>query len=173
MSTTETTASPRTPLWASPGLVVAILFSLLALMIAIGVVVTNRAGNPIENVTIADLRADPSGYDMRTITLIGQSEGVRQLPVLDQYALYTFRDETGEMWVLSQHGAPPDRSTPIGTQVELTAIFHSRITLDEQIRVLVEAQFGSLAGSLVGSMLPGIGVNAVFLEHERYEVVVE
>jgi hypothetical protein len=169
MSTTETTASERTPLWASPGLVVAILFSLLALMIAIGVVVTNRADDPIENVTIADLRANPDRYDSRTVTLTGTAEDVRQLPVLDQYALYTFRDETGSMWALSQKGVPPGD----GETVELTAVYHSRITLDEQLRKLIEAQFGSLAGSIVGGVLPGIGINAVFLEHESYSVTAE
>lgn len=173
MNTSQPSSIERTPLWASPGLIVVALFSLLAIMIAIGVIATNRTTNPIETVTIADLRADPDRYDLRTVTIRGNATSVRQLPVLDQYALYTFYDDTGEMWVLSQRGVPPGGSMQMGTQVELTAVFHSRITLDEQIETLVEAQLGSLAASVIGSILPGVGVNAVFLEHESYEIVGE
>jgi hypothetical protein len=158
--------SERTPLWASPGLIVAVLFSLLVLMIAIGVVVTNRGGSPLNSVTIAELRAHPDRYDGRTVILNGLVEDVRQLPVLDQYALYTFRDDSGSMWTLTQRGVPPRD----GETVQLTAVYHSRITLDEQIQSLIEAQFGSLAGSLAGSMLPGLAINAVFLEHMEYQL---
>ncbi len=55
--------------------------------------------------------------------------------------------------------------------MQLTAVYHSQITLDEQIQTLVEQQFGSLAGSVVGRILPSLAVNAVFLEHTGYEVV--
>ena len=167
MSEQSPPAESRKPLWASPGLIVGVLFSLLILTIAIGVVVTNRGGTPVRTVTIADLRAQPERNDNQTVKLTGTAEDIRQLPVLDQYALYTFRDETGSMWVLSQRGAPPRD----GEQVQLTAVFNSRITLDEQIQALVEAQFGSLAGSIAGSILPGLAVNAVFLEHLEHEIL--
>ena len=167
MSANDTVANERTPLWASPGTVVAVLFGLLVLLIAIGIVVTNRGGSPVGSVTVADLRAQPDQYDGQTVVLTGTVDDVRQLPVLDQYALYTFRDETGSMWALTQKGVPPRD----GEMVELTAVYHSRVTLDEQIQTLVEEQFGSLAGSIAGGILPGFAVNAVFLEHEEYEVV--
>jgi len=168
MSEQRAPSESRNPLWASPGLIVGVLFSLLILTIAIGVVLTNRGGTPLRTITIAELRAQPERNDSQTVILTGTAEDIRQLPVLDQYALYTFRDETGTMWVLSQRGAPPRD----GEQVHLTAVFNSRITLDEQIQALIEAQFGSLAGSIAGSILPGLAINAVFLEHLEYEVMV-
>lgn len=167
MNANETAASERTPVWASPGAVVAALFGLLAVLIAIGIVVTNRGGSPLEGVTIADLRAQPDRYDGQTVVLTGVADDVRQLPVLDQYALYTFRDETGSIWSLTQRGVPPRD----GETVQLTAIYHSRVTLDEQIQMLVEEQFGSLAGSVVGGILPSLSINTVFLEHVEYEMV--
>lgn len=169
MSSAGSTTDQRTPLWASPGLIVGALFSVLVLLIAIGVIVTNRGGTPLTTITIAELRAQPDRYDNQTVILTGTAEDVRQLPVLDQYALYTFRDETGSMWTLSQRGAPPRD----GQQVQLTGVFNSRVTLDQQIQSLIENQFGSLAGSIAGSILPGLAVNAVFIEHLEYEVVGE
>lgn len=166
MSVNEAAASERAPLWASPGAIVAALFGLLVLLIAIGIVVTNRGGSPAQDVTIADLRAQPDRYDGRTVVLTGTVADVRQLPVLDQYALYTFRDETGSMWSLTQRGVPPRD----GEMVQLTAVYHSRVTLDEQIQMLVEERFGSLVGSVAGGLLPGLSVNAVFLEHLEYEM---
>lgn len=167
MSTETSTAQPRSPLWASPGLIVGVLFALLILLIAIGVIVTNMGGSDgLQTVTIADLRGQPDEYDNQTVLLTGTAEDVRQLPVLDQYALYTFRDDTGLMWALSQRGAPPRD----GERVHLTAVFHSELTLDEQIRLLVEEQFGSLAGSIAGSILPDLGVSAVFLEHQSFDL---
>lgn len=168
MSTETATTQPRTPLWASPGLIVGVLFGLLILLVAIGVIVTNMGGGgELQTVTISDLRAQPAEYDNQTVLLMGTAEDVRQLPILDQYALYTFRDDTGSMWALSQRGAPPRD----GETVHLTAVFHSRLTLDEQIRLLVEEQFGSLAGSIAGGILPDLGVSAVFLEHQGYDLV--
>lgn len=167
MNTNDTVANERTPVWASPGTVVAILFGLLVLLIAIGIVVTNRGGSLAGSVTVADLRAQPDRYDGQTVVLTGTVDDVRQLPVLDQYALYTFRDETGSMWALTQHGVPPRENET----VQLTAVYHSRVKLDEQLRTVIEEQFGSLAGSVAGGLLPGFAVNAVFLEHEEYKVV--
>jgi hypothetical protein len=169
MSSTGSISEQRTPLWASPGLIVGALFSLLVLLIAIGVVVTNRGGTPISTITIAELRASPERYDNQTVILTGTAEDVRQLPILDQYALYTFRDETGSMWTLSQRGSPPRD----GEEVRLTGVFNSRITLDQQIQSLIENQFGSLAGQLAGSILPGLAINAVFIEHLEYELVAD
>lgn len=169
MSSTDTQDSNRTPLWASPGLIVGVLFSLLVLLVAIGVVLTNRGGTPVQEITIADLRAQPERYDSQTVVLTGVAEDVRQIPVLDQYALYTFRDDSGSMWSLSQHGAPPGD----GETFRLTGVFHSRVTLDEQVQTLIEEQFGSLAGSIAGSVLPDLGINAVFIEHLEYETLAE
>ncbi len=101
MNANQTVADERAPLWASPGMVVAGLFGLLVVLIAVGIVVTNRGGAPTQDVTIADLRAQPDRYDGQTVVLTGTVDDVRQLPVLDQYALYTFRDETGSMWSLT------------------------------------------------------------------------
>ena len=167
MSSSDVTANERTPLWASPGLIVAGLFSLLVVLIAVGVVITNRGSASAETVTIADLRARPDHFDGKSVVLTGTVHDVRQLPVLDQYALYTFRDETGSMWTLSQRGVPPRE----GETVRLTSVYHSRITLDEQIRSIVEEQFGSLAGAIASGALPNLAINAVFLEHQEYEVV--
>ena len=169
MNVNETVANKRTPLWASPGTVVAVLFGLLVVLIAIGIVVTNRGGSPVTSVRIADLRAQTDRYDGQTVVLTGSVDDVRQLPVLDQYALYTFRDETGSMWALTQKGVPPRD----GEMVELTAVYHSRVTLDEQIQTLVEEQFGSLAGSIAGGILPSLAINAVFLEHHSFMLAEE
>ena len=149
--------------WALAG------FGLLALVVAIGIVVTNRGSSPVGNVTIADLRSDPDHYDNRSVILTGTVDDVRQLPMLDQYALYTFRDDTGSMWALTQKGIPPRD----GESVELTAVYHSRVKLDDQIKAIVEQQIGSLAGSIVGGLLPGVALNVVFLEHESYTMVEE
>ncbi len=165
MNEADITTDHRTPLWASPGLIVAVIFSVLVVLIAIGVLITNRGGDVAGEVTIAELRAQPLRFDGQTVILTGTAEQVRQLPVLDQYALYTFRDESGSMWALTQHGAPPDD----GSEVRLTAVYHSRITLDEEIKRIVEGQLGSLAGSVVSSILPSVAVNAVFLEHLEYQ----
>lgn len=167
MNEMDLTNEDRTPLWASPGLVVAVIFSVLIVLIAIGVLVTNRGSDPAGEVTVAELRAQPLNFDGQTIILTGTAEEIRQLPVLDQYALYTFRDDSGSMWTLSQHGAPPDD----GGTIRLTAVYHSRITLDEEIERIVEAQFGSLAATVVSSILPSVAVNAVFLEHLEYQPV--
>lgn len=164
MNETGMTTEERTPLWASPGLIVGVIFSVLILLIAIGVLVTNRGETPVGEITIAELRAQPQRFDGQTVILTGTPEQIRQLPVLDQYALYTFRDDSGSMWALSQHGAPPDD----GNSIRLTAVYHSRVTLDEEITRIVEAQFGSLAGTVISSILPSFAINAVFLEHLEY-----
>ncbi len=165
MDETGMTTEDRTPLWASPGLVVGVIFSVLIILIAIGVLITNRGEEPAGEMTVAELRAQPQQHDGRTVILTGTAEQIRQLPVLDQYALYTFRDDSGSMWALSQHGAPPDD----GSIIQLTAVYHSRVTLDEEIKRIVEAQFGSLAGTVISSILPSFALNAVFLEHLEYE----
>lgn len=154
----------------TPGRVVAVLGVLLLVAIAAGIIVNRPDGGPtVETVTIAELRAAPNTYDNQTVLVEGVVDDVRELPYLSQYALYTLRDDTGTIAVLTQHGAPP--GDPPGQIFQLEAIYHSRVTLDDELRRIVEDQLGSIAGEIVVRLLPGVPVNVVFLEHQRYEPV--
>ncbi|HMM40883.1 MAG TPA: hypothetical protein PKA95_03195 [Thermomicrobiales bacterium] len=140
--TARSAETDRGPLPFGPGLVVLLLGLLLAGVIAAGAWLNSREGTLGEPVvTIAAFRADPSRYDNQVVSIDGQAEDVRELPFLSQYALYTLRDETGSMRVLTQHGVPP-----AGAPTRL-----------------------GVAGELV-RLIPGIPLNVVFLEQERYEV---
>jgi hypothetical protein len=72
------------------------------------------------------------------------------------------------MLTLTRNGAPPDGNAE---QVELQAVYHSKVTLDDELEDIVEDQLGPLAGSLVSLLLPGVPLDVVFLEHEKYEFV--
>lgn len=151
-----------------PGLIVPALGVLLVGAIVTGIIISrNPAGESASQVTVAQLRADPDRYDNRSVALRGRVEEVRQLPYLDQYAIYTFRDETGSMLVLTRKGVPSDE---IRDDVRVDAVYHARVTLDDELKTIVEDQLGPLAGQLVSLLLPGIPLNVVFLEHERYEL---
>ncbi len=150
-----------------PGAVVLVLGLLLIAVIIIGVIANASTKPGVSTVTIAQLRSDPDGWDNRRVTLLGSTEGTRELPVLSQYAIYTFRDETGTMLVLTQKGAPPDEANE---RITLEAVYHSKVTLDDELKEIVSDQLGPLAGAAVGTLLPGIPLNVVFLEHERYDV---
>ena len=161
------TESDRRRFRVSPAALVLISFVLLVVVIAIGVAVSARSGDDVpDTLTIAQLQADPDRYDDRTVVLVGRAEDVRALPYISQYALYTFRDETGTIRVLSQKGTPPDD----GQGVKLTGVYHARATLDKELRRLVEEEFGPLAGSIVELLLPGVSLNVVFMEHEKYAI---
>lgn len=151
-------------------LIVVFAFGLLAIVIAAGVIINRSGEGGPQAVTIAELRADPDGYDGKRVELLGSVERRYTLPVLDEYGLYEFRDETGTMWVLTDKGVPPEG----GEQVRLTATFNGAVKLDEQVERLVKEQFGdtigSLAGSVLKNVLPGIPLNVFYLNHERYEV---
>jgi hypothetical protein len=148
----------------APGAIVALLGLVLVGLIAVGVM-ANRSSEPgVEAVTIADLRADPEGWDNRRVTLAGTVEGVRELPLLNQYAIYTFRDDTGTMLALTSNGAPPDD----GVQVELEAVFHSKVRLDDELKEIVSDQLGPLAGAAASTLVPGIPLNVVYLGHDSY-----
>jgi hypothetical protein len=151
-----------------PGIIALVLGLLLIGLIVIGVVVNADSEPGVTSVTIAELRADPDGWDNRHVILTGSAESVRELPILSQYAIYTFRDETGTMLVLTQKGAPPDSND---APITLEAVYHSKVTLDDELKQIVSDQFGPLAGAAVGTLLPGIPLNVVYLEHERYDVV--
>lgn len=151
-----------------PGMVVLGLGLLLVAIIIIGVVTSASTEPGIERVTIADLRADPDGWDNRRVTLEGSVEGVRELPLLSQYAIYTFRDETGSMWALTRNGAPPDGEDQRFT---IEAVFHSKARLDDELKDIVSDQLGPLAGAAVGTLLPGVPLDVVYLSHEQYEAL--
>jgi hypothetical protein len=152
-----------------PGAIVLGLGLLFLLAIVVGVVVSNRGeGETIRNVTIAELRADTDHWDNRVVELTGRAEDIRELPYLSQYALYTFRDDTGSIYVLTQQGAPPGSS---GGALRVRGIFHARVTLDDELKRIVEDQLGPLAGAVVNLLLPGVPLNVVFLEHQSYEVL--
>jgi hypothetical protein len=169
--TATTNDSLARRLSSSPGVVVLVLGVLLVAMIVIGVLVTSRgAGEQAgEAVTVADLRADPGRYDNQEVTLEGGVEGIRELPYLSQYAIYTVRDTTGTILVLTQSGAPPDTGE---ARYRVTGRFHSKVTLDDELKQIVQDKLGTVAGSLVGALLPGVPLHVVFLEHQRYEPVV-
>src|SRR5690606_26350648 len=62
----------RPPSWLSPGIVVAAAFLLLIVVIIIGIVITRSSGERVrDDLTIAQLRADPEGYDGVTVELTG------------------------------------------------------------------------------------------------------
>jgi hypothetical protein len=150
-----------------PIIVVLVLGVLLVAVVAIGVALSRESGPDVSSVTIADLRANPDGYDNRLVEITGSADGVRKLPYLDQYALYTFRDDSGSILVLSRNGAPPHDGAQ---RIRLRAVYHSRVTLDDELKAIVEDQLGPLAGTVVGALLPGVPLDVVFLEHESYEV---
>lgn len=157
----------RPPSWLSPGIVVAAAFLLLIVVIIIGIVITRSGGERVrDDLTIAQLRADPEGYDGVTIELTGVVTRRYTIPFLDQYGLYEFDDGTGSLFVLSDKGVPPDD----GEQVRLTAVFNGAVELDDQIRNLVEDQFGSAAGFVVDRVLPGIPLNVAYLTHQRFDL---
>lgn len=151
-----------------PGAVVLVLGLLLAALILYGVL-SNASGEPgVEAVTIADLRADPDGWDNRRVTLVGSAESVRELPILSQYAIYTFRDETGSMLALTRNGAPPDGDNQ---RVTIEAVFHSKVRLDDELKEIISDQLGPLAGAAVSALLPGVPLDVVYLGHDSYEVI--
>lgn len=151
----------------APGLVVLVLGLILVSLIVVGVL-ANRSSEPgISDVTIADLLADPDGWDNRRVTLVGSAENVRELPLLNQYALYTFRDDTGTIWALTRNGAPPADAD----RVEVEAVFHSKVRLDDELNEIVSDQLGPLAGAAVGALLPGIPLDVVYLGHDSYTVL--
>lgn len=151
-----------------PGLVVLFLGILLVGAIVIGILVARDSDDASsDDVTVAELRADPDRYDNQSVSLRGRVEEVRQLPYLDQYAIYTFRDVTGSMLALTRKGVPPDDAR---ANVRLMATYHSRVTLDDELKSIVDDQLGPLAGQVISLLLPGVPLNVVFLEHERYEL---
>jgi hypothetical protein len=167
--------TPSTPLdeapqrrrWTRPsaGVVAIAARVLLLLAIAVGVYTSPGSGHASVGgaVTIAQLLADPERYDERDVTLTGAAEDVRSVPYLSQYALYTFRDKTGALRVLSQRGTPPE-----GQPVQLIGTYHAKAKLDEALRRVVEERFGSLAGTVVDAVVPNVGLHVVFMEHLKY-----
>jgi hypothetical protein len=155
----------RRPIWQRPGLYALVALAVLAALVVAGILTNRSDDGSIQPVTIAELRGHPDRYDKQTVVLRGTVEEVMALPVLEQYALYTFRDETGSMRVLTQRGTPPGD----GEQIELTAVYYSSLTLDEQLRQIIDEQFGSLAGGIVDEVLPSLSLNVVFLDHQHYQ----
>lgn len=162
------TRERRLPPWLTPGLIVAAAFGLLIIVVIIGIFVSQRGGEQVQDdLSIAQLRADPEGHNGAQVELVGTISNRYTIPFLDQYGLYELDDGSGSMFVLSDKGAPPDDGNP----VRVTAIFNGAVELDDQIRQLVEDQFGSAAGFVVDQILPGIPLNVAFLTHQRYESV--
>lgn len=155
----------RTPFWRSPLVWVTASFGLLLILIVAGVLLYNRGSVAPSGVTVADLRADPGAFDGTTVELVGVAEDVRTLPILDQYGIYTIRDDSGSLLVLSRHGTPP-----AGEPVRITGVYHSDLRLDERLEELIADQLGPLAGALASTLVPGIPLNVVFIEHEQYEL---
>ncbi len=164
----EPAEEERRRFWMRPGAVVIVLGLLLVGIIAIGVFANASSEPGVEAVTIADLRADPDGWDNRRVTLVGSVESVRELPILSQYAIYTVRDETGSMLALTRNGAPPDVEDQ---RLQIEAVFHSKVRLDDELNDIVADQFGPLAGAAVSALLPGVPLDVVYLGHDSYEVV--
>lgn len=155
------------PNWLSPGFLVAAAFLALIVLIIIGIVVSRSGSERVRtDLTIAELRSDPDGYDGLTVELTGVVTRRYTIPLLDQYGLYEFDDGTASMFVLSDKGVPPEDNQ----QVRLTAVFNGAVELDDQIRNLVEDRFGSVAGFAVDRLLPGIPLNVAYLTHQRYDL---
>ena len=157
----------RAAFWLSPLFFVIVAFGVLAALLTVGVLVYNRSSSdePVSAVTISTLRSDPQTFDGDTVVLSGTAEDVRTVPYLDQYGLYTLRDDSGSLLVLSRHGAPPSDEP-----LQVTGVFHGAVKLDEYLTDLLEGQLGPLAGSVIESLIPGIPLNVIFLEHEKYEL---
>jgi hypothetical protein len=155
--------------FSTPGLLLIVFGLLFICVIGAGILINREVGGigGPRRVTVADLLGDPDRWDNREVELTGTAENVRTLPVLSQYALYTFRDETGSLLVLTQKGAPPAD----GRTVRLRGLYHSRVTLDDELRRIIEDQLGSVAAAIVSTLVPGIPLNVVFLEHESYELL--
>lgn len=149
-----------------PGLLVLGAFGVLIVLVIIGVLVTSRGEGVLRDVTIAELRADPDTYDDRMVELEGRVERSWGLPLLDQYGLYEFDDGSDSIFVLTDRGVPPENLDGL----RLTGRYNGAVRLDEQIRRLVEDEFGSTAGFVVERLLPGIPLNVVFLQHDHYEL---
>jgi hypothetical protein len=157
---------PKRPAWLTPGLIVGAAFALLVIVVIIGVLISRGNGEQTqEDITIAQLRSDPEGFDGARVELVGTTSNSFSLPVLDQYGIYEIDDGTGSMFVLSDKGIPPDN----GEQVRVTAIFNGSVKLDDQIRTLIEDQLGSAAGIIADQFLPGIPLNVSFLTHQSFE----
>ena len=161
-------AARETPWWRSPGLILIIAALLLVALITAGILINNRNADsgPLRGVTVSDLRSDPERYNGAELEMVGTAERVRTLPILDQYGLYSFEDETGSIWVLSNRGAPP-----AGQPVRITGSFNGALRLDDYLSTLVEDQLGPFAGVAVDALMPGIPLNVVFLQHEKYELL--
>jgi hypothetical protein len=153
-----------------PGAVVLVLLVLFIGIVVLGVALSRRGGAESERlVTIAELRQDPDRWDGRAVQLEGHAEGVRELPFLSQYAVYTLRDDTGSMLALTQRGAPPADGS---TRVRVRAVYHSRVTLEGELRRIAEDQLGPFGAAVVSLLLPEIPINVVYLEHQSYAPVV-
>ena len=164
------TEKPRRLGWVSPGLIVGLAFGLLIIVVVVGVLISRSGGEKVhDDITIAQLRGDPEGYDGVQVDLVGTISNRFTIPVLDQYGIYEIDDGTGSMFVLSDKGAPPDDEGP----VKVTAVFNGAVELDDQIRNLIEDQLGSAAGFVADQLLPGIPLNVVYLTHQRFEPVTD
>ena len=161
---------PKRPSWLSPGLIVGLAFGLLIIVVVAGILISRSGGEQVhDDITIAQLRGDPEGYDGVQVDLIGTISNRYTIPLLDQYGIYELDDGTGSMFVLSDKGAPPDDEGP----VKVTAIFNGAVELDDQIRNLIEDQLGSAAGFVADQLLPGIPLNVAYLTHQRFEPVTD
>ncbi|MFW6074266.1 MAG: hypothetical protein ACOC9Y_01640 [Chloroflexota bacterium] len=154
----------RVSLPVPAGLLVIGAFFTLLILIVIGLVISRGGDDGPLAITIEDLRADPGQYDRRAVRLSGQVTDTYALPLLDQYGLYQFDDGTGSIYVLTDKGIPPGE-----TPVQIEGTFNSAITLDQQLRRLVEEQLGTAAGWVIDQLVPGIPLNVVYLNHERYD----
>ena len=74
---------------------------------------------------------------------------------------------TGTMLALTRNGAPPDD----GEQVQVEAVFHSKVRLDDELKEIVSDQLGPLAGAAVSTLVPGIPLDVVYLGHDSYVVM--
>lgn len=159
---------PKRPSWLTPGLIVGLAFALLLIVVIIGILISRSDGEQVhDDITIAQLRGDPEGFDGVEVELVGTTSNRYTIPVLDQYGIYELDDGTGSMFVLSDKGVPPDN----GELVQVTAIFNGAVELDDQIRNLIEDQLGSAAGFIAEQFLPGIPLNVLFLTHQSFEPV--
>ncbi len=164
----EVTDDDQPPFWKQPLFLFVGVIAILAIVVTAGIILSQRGknGDTTDNVAIQDLKADQDFYDGQTVVLIGEVGTVYQLPVLDQYAIYSFDDGTGDMWVLSDKGVPPEDE-----EIELTAVFNAAITLDKQLERIIEDQFGSIVGAVVENIVPEIPLNVVYLRHEKYRLL--
>ena len=105
-------------------------FKRMALIAFLGVTVLVAAACP-KRVSIADIEANPSRYNEKTVAVAGivkNSYGVSIPVIREGGGIYKIDDGTGSIWVMSRDRGVPVRDTQIGVKgkVRTGVIYNGR-----------------------------------------------